>query len=171
MATPTLPSRGRGLRRNRRPRLRSHDGRAHRKAAASVDRARAQSHLILRRSIAELTKLQKVRFNSAHECPNRPPRNGPNNSGPWPKPISRPWSTRRSRKIPPPRPAVRFVKRPPGRGAGSRPAPRPSGRLQNELRAAAADFSQAPGRPWPGNRLWPWPGVVRRASAVCSGIC
>jgi len=42
------------------------------KQQKSVDRARAQSHLILRRSIAELTKLQKVRFNSAQQMPEQP---------------------------------------------------------------------------------------------------
>ena len=39
------------------------------KQQRSVDRARAQSHLILRRSIAELTKLQKIRFNSTQQMP------------------------------------------------------------------------------------------------------
>ena len=39
----------------------------------SVDRARAQSHLILRRSIAELTKLQKIRFNSTQQMPEQTP--------------------------------------------------------------------------------------------------
>jgi hypothetical protein len=43
------------------------------KQQRSVDRARAQSHLILRRSIAELTKLQKIRFNAAQQMPEQTP--------------------------------------------------------------------------------------------------
>jgi len=83
------------------------------KRQKSVDRARAQSHLILRRSIAELAKLQKERSlcDKARTTPNSVPHHNP-----------RPPARRRASTLAPPR---HHRRRPsPASGRSSRSPPR-----------------------------------------------
>ena len=98
------------------------------KQQKSVDRARAQSHLILRRSLAELRKLQSgrtIQEQLAEHKPTPKPTPAPTQVSPiwtpsWPSPTTNSPSNFANRasirfvtpECPPLRPPVRFVKKP-----------------------------------------------------------